>query len=636
LPRTVALALLLLSVFSLALLADADRPGAGGLPAISSNDNRATAGTLKDGVLTVVLELREGLFHPEADDGPSLVVQAFGEAGRPLQIPGPLIRVQSGTEIRATVRNTLADSTLILYGLFTRPGAPGDTIQVAPGAAREVRFEAGAPGTYYYWGTTTGKSLEQRETIDGQLSGALIVDPPGTPPPVDERVFVIGLWFQPADSSGAAPTPEREAMFINGKSWPYTERLSFVQGDSVRWRWVNASSSPHPMHLHGFYYHVDSRGSWAADTLYVPSRSRLVATELMPVGGTMAVRWVPARPGNWVFHCHFAFHVSHELALPSPAEASASSAEGHAGDAVHGMAGLVLGIQVAPAAGHGESSGSAQESRRLRLVIQSAPGRYGDDPGLGFALQEGAAGALPADSIAIPGPLLLLRRDEPVAITVVNHLAEPSAVHWHGIELESFPDGVPGWSGTPGRTMPPIAPGDSFVAEFAPPRSGTFIYHSHMNEQRQINSGMSGPLIVLDPGTTFDPETDRVILVSPGGPGDDAPGLVNGSESPPPIDLVGGTTYRLRLININTDWRVLFTLLSPDGLATWRPVAKDGADLPPEQAMPCPAWLLTGPGETADFEFTPEKAGELRLQIATVAPGWQVPVVVRVREASGG
>jgi hypothetical protein len=46
--------------------------------------------------------------------------------------------------------------------------------------------------------------------------------------------------------------------------------------------------------------------------------------------------------------------------------------------------------------------------------------------------------------------------------------------------------------------------------------------------------------------------------------------------------------------------------------------------------------LLTGPGETADFEFTPEKAGELRLQIATVAPGWQVPVVVRVREASGG
>jgi hypothetical protein len=46
--------------------------------------------------------------------------------------------------------------------------------------------------------------------------------------------------------------------------------------------------------------------------------------------------------------------------------------------------------------------------------------------------------------------------------------------------------------------------------------------------------------------------------------------------------------------------------------------------------------LLTGPGETADFEFTPEKAGELRLQIATVAPGWQVPVVVKVRAKGDG
>jgi FtsP/CotA-like multicopper oxidase with cupredoxin domain len=231
--------------------------------------------------------------------------------------------------------------------------------------------------------------------------------------------------------------------------------------------------------------------------------------------------------------------------------------------------------------------------------------------------------------------LLLLQRDEPVAITVVNHLDEPSAVHWHGIELESFPDGVPGWSGTPGRVMPPIAPGDSFVAEFTPPRSGTFIYHSHMNERRQINSGMYGPLIVQDPGDVFEPETDRVILVSPGGPGDDAPGWVNGSAAPPPIELVTGRTYRLRFININTDWRVLFTLLSPEGLATWRPVAKDGADLPAGQAGSRPAWLLTGPGETADFEFKPEAAGELRLEVATIAPGWHVPVLVVVRDGDG-
>ena len=34
--------------------------------------------------------------------------------------------------------------------------------------------------------------------------------------------------------------------------------------------------------------------------------------------------------------------------------------------------------------------------------------------------------------------------NEPVAITVVNRMAERTAVHWHGIELESYYDGVAG------------------------------------------------------------------------------------------------------------------------------------------------------------------------------------------------
>ena len=33
----------------------------------------------------------------------------------------------------------------------------------------------------------------------------------------------------------------------------------------------------------------------------------------------------------------------------------------------------------------------------------------------------------------------MLEKDQPVAITVVNRSDEPAAVHWHGIELESFP-----------------------------------------------------------------------------------------------------------------------------------------------------------------------------------------------------
>ncbi|HET7470063.1 MAG TPA: hypothetical protein VFJ81_10330, partial [Gemmatimonadales bacterium] len=60
-------------------------------------------------------------------------------------------------------------------------------------------------------------------------------------------------------------------------------------------------------------------------------------------------------------------------------------------------------------------------------------------------------------------------------------------------------------------------------------------------------------------------------------------------------------------------------------------VAKDGADLPLSQRGARPAWLLTGPGETADFEYTPRARGDLRLEVKTLLPGWIIPVLVRVR-----
>jgi hypothetical protein len=129
-----------------------------------------------------------------------------------------------------------------------------------------------------------------------------------------------------------------------------------------------------------------------------------------------------------------------------------------------------------------------------------------------------------------------------------------------------------------------------------------------------------------------------VILVGGKGPADSmpqfefqTPGTVNGSDDPPPMDLKVGRTYRFRLININPDWRVIFSLTSESALAQWRPVAKDGADLPASQRGARPSWLLTGPGETADFEFTPRTREDLRLEVKTLLPGWIVPVEVRVR-----
>jgi FtsP/CotA-like multicopper oxidase with cupredoxin domain len=150
------------------------------IPEIKANDNRLPHGTLKDGVLTIELEALEGTWYPEQRDGPGLRVQVFAEPGRSPEIPGPLIRVPEGTEIRVTVRNAIPGATLVIHGLHTRPGNPDETIQLASGERREVRFRTGKAGTYYYWATTTGKALPDRYGVDSQLNGALIVDPQGT------------------------------------------------------------------------------------------------------------------------------------------------------------------------------------------------------------------------------------------------------------------------------------------------------------------------------------------------------------------------------------------------------------------------------------------------------------------------
>lgn len=618
------MARLVLTLALVVTLAAADGPV--GANRILANTNRTPAGRLRNGVLTLSLEVRTGTLRPQGDDGAGIEVQAFAEPGRPLLIPGPLIRVPEGTVVRASIRNTLADSTLVLHGLYTHPAVGDDTVQVAPGATRAVSFVAGAPGTYFYWGTTTGKGMDDDRWIDSQLSGAFIVDPAGVQPLATERVFVLGLYLRPGDST--VGRPERELMVINGKSWPDTERLDYTVGDSVRWRWINATASSHPMHLHGFYYDVEARGSAAADTAYDEAHRRRVVTELMLPGGTMGVRWTPSQPGNWIFHCHFAFHVSNELYL--------------APHAAHAMAGLVLGMHVRPAIAasgppRASTSASAVSARAVaaqvyRLVARPVPAAPDAAHLMGYAL-EGTSDSAP-DNPGIPGPPLILERGRPVRITVVNRLDELTSVHWHGIELESYPDGVPGWSGTAGRLYQGIAPGDSFTAAFTPPRAGSFMYHAHANDLVQILGGLYGPLLVLPPGEPFDTATNRLVMVGSLFRHDSLFGVVNGRLDPTPLELHVGTTYRLRLFNIG-DARTYFALRRPDSsLVAWRALAKDGADLPPALAVPAAGPLLTGPGEVADFEFTPERAGELVLDVNSPYAGWRLGVAVHVRPAS--
>jgi FtsP/CotA-like multicopper oxidase with cupredoxin domain len=612
--------LLVLLVVSSTLLAAADH-----LPAIAVNDNRSPAGELRNGVLNVRLVLGEGRWRPESEDGQVLTVYAFGESGERLQNPGPLIRVPQGTEIQAFVHNTLPQAATV-HGLGEKPGKQDDALLIPPGATREVRFKAGSPGTHYYWATTTGSTVQWRTPVETQLSGAFIIDPPGVV--ATDRVFVIGLWYQ-----GVRFTPDfRQIAVVNGKSWPYSERFTFHVGETVLWRWVNPSILPHAMHLHGFYFHVNGVGDGKRHQAYREAERPFVVTQLAKVGDTFDMSWTPERAGRWLFHCHMLVHMSPHEELATEEHRSVLKPASHkhgTGQEIEraGMGGLVLGITVL---GREEDSSRPvwRPERKMQLEINQR--REGERPLYALEVRDAAKPQSPSPGRApknLIGPPLVLTRGQPVEIEVLNRTQQPTAIHWHGIELESYYDGVAGWTGTSQQTTPAIQPGGSFTARMAPPRAGTFIYHTHWHELAQLENGIYGPLIVMPPGRQFDPAHDKVFLFSMGlfepfGP----MLLINGRPQPAPIQLSTGRKYRFRLINIAPNQAGLRASLrrGPGTPVQWRIIAKDGADLAPLVATMQTADLPVTVGETYDFEYEAAVPEELALEIYLPGPKLRV------------
>jgi FtsP/CotA-like multicopper oxidase with cupredoxin domain len=604
------------ALFFLTLSALAESPGP-----IVANQNHTSAGTLDSGVLNVRLEIREGVWHPEDDNGPALFVQAFGEAGQPAQIPGPMLRVPQGTMVHATVTNKL-DTPLIVHGLNTRPGDSKDVLEIPAGETRERTFLAGAPGTYYYWARSTEPrktgfgSLPQPVFQDAQLNGAFIVDPPGAVPA--DRVFVTNLMFVEADIAHS----RFEVLTINGKSYPFTEPLDYTVGDTIRWRVINPGFAPHPMHLHGAFYKVLSFGDTETDTRFEGDDRQSVVTEGVQPGGTMMMEWSPEHAGRWLFHCHFQLHMSNEARVPVFTRASDRHEETSASmahDVVHkmegmsDMAGLVLVINVRPSAGRTIPASTKAASRTLDLIIDPDTQAAANEPKFSCAIRE--KNKLVASQDRGVGPPIVVTRGELTEVTVLNHLKSPTTIHWHGLELESYYDGVVG-GGLGDKVTPAIAPGEKFVARFTPSRAGTFIYHTHAGDPNQLTGGIYGALVVLEPGESFDTDHDKLLVIGTRDPLFNAKRItINGTETPEPMTLARGTTYRLRLINIAPNLIGSFRLGTQEHPETWRALAKDGAQVPARLVKPREALLDILSGETYDFEFRADQLGEIPLEI---------------------
>ena len=160
---------------------------------------------------------------------------------------------------------------------------------------------------------------------------------------------------------------------------------------------------------------------------------------------------------------------------------------------------------------------------------------------------------------SVPGPTIEVNEGDRVRIILENRLPEMFAPHWHGLEVPSNMDGVPGIS------QPPIKPGESHTYEFTLHQNGTFFYHSHMPMQEMM--GMIG-LFVVHPAKPHAPRVDRDFgLILQGWailPNNTVPNTLamefnwltfNGKSGPATTPLVvkRGERVRIRLVNLGMD-----------------------------------------------------------------------------------
>jgi FtsP/CotA-like multicopper oxidase with cupredoxin domain len=241
-------------------------------------------------------------------------------------------------------------------------------------------------------------------------------------------------------------------------------------------------------------------------------------------------------------------------------------------DAIAGAG--VIGTILAAAASRRVAQSQQQPDATLRLL------RAGTR-----AVMKG--GTVRAFDGAIPGPPLRLRQGGELNVRLINELAQPTALHWHGVRVSNAMDGVPG------LTQAPINPGTSFDYKFRPPDAGTFWYHAFTSEQ--ADWGLYGALVV-DEKEAVDADRDVTLVLAIRPPALDPPelALVNG-EVQPDIAVRSGERLRLRLINA-TSARGFVLRLS--GHAPWV-MAIDGQ--PAEPFLPHEGRLALAPGGRLDL-----------------------------------
>jgi FtsP/CotA-like multicopper oxidase with cupredoxin domain len=259
----------------------------------------------------------------------------------------------------------------------------------------------------------------------------------------------------------------------------------------------------------------------------------------------------------------------------------------------------------------------ATEPGLLELDLVAAPARWTFAPGRavdGYAYNG-----------TVPGPLIEARVGDTLVVRFRNDLPEPTTIHWHGLRVPAEMDGGP-------HSQDPIPPGGTFEYRFPLLDAGTFWYHPHVDEPRQMELGLYGAIVVRDEDEpVVDSEAvlilDDLLLDESGallpfggllevhGGREGNVQLVNGTMTPA-VAARSGERQRWRVINAGSArfYRLRltghsFTVLGTDGGRSLAPQTTDELFLVPGDRVDVIVDLMGAPEEIVELTNEPYSRG---------------------------
>ncbi len=235
---------------------------------------------------------------------PGKVVEGWAYNG---QIPGPMIQVDVGDQVRVHVENHLPMGTDVHWHGVRVPNdqdgvAPLTQPLIASGDTYTYEFVADEPAIGMYHPHHHGQIK-----LPNGMFGVFLIGQIGEDIPLPTGRTISGKAIpDEIDIVTEIPMVLNDAgtigLTINGKGWPATEPIVVDEGDWFVVHYYNEGLQIHPMHLHQMPQLVVAKDGFALE------QPRWEDTVNVAPGERYTVLIQATDPGVWAFHCHILTH----------------------------------------------------------------------------------------------------------------------------------------------------------------------------------------------------------------------------------------------------------------------------------------------------------------------------------------